>query len=258
MPSTTLEEYRRKRDFKQTPEPSGDPATACGRRGLCLGATAPRFTLLCSETSGHTHAFRLQARARRRPALVGGAAGSEPRSREEAPRRPDRGSPHRLRRVRGRDPIGIRRGHRDALGHRHVRMGEGVRSRLRSIPAEGRHQVPPQGHQALGRVRPRPHRRTRAAIRGQQRRRQELADAQETRCLGRRGVRGDRPRCFRQDRQKPGGDRQRRRRRPARDASRRASTRCPGPPPNRSVAGPGPAHGAASDARNVRRSPVLP
>ena len=38
-----------------------------------------------------------------------------------------------------------------------------------------------------------------------------------------RGIRGHRPRCFGQDRQKPGGDRQRGWRRPARDAPRRAS-----------------------------------
>ena len=46
---------------------------------------------------------------------------------DQAPGHADRGSPARLRRVRGRDSRGLRRRHRDALGPRHLDAGGGGR-----------------------------------------------------------------------------------------------------------------------------------
>ena len=108
-PAMPLDEYRKKRDFKKTPEPSGDePATQERRHPLLLRPEAP----------GQSPALRPAARAQRRAAVVGRAQGAVDQFERPAAGDADRGPPLRLRLVRGRDSRGLRRRRGDAVGSR--------------------------------------------------------------------------------------------------------------------------------------------
>ena len=87
-----LETYRAKRNFRRTPEP----------RGARRARKAPGAVVRHPEARGESPALRLPPRARRRAAELGGAEGTEPRSRRQAPRDARRGSPARVRRIRRR------------------------------------------------------------------------------------------------------------------------------------------------------------
>ena len=76
--------------------------------------------------------LRPAPRDRRRPRLVGRPEGADPRPRRAALRRPDRGPPDRVPRLRGRHPEGrVRRRRLDLLGLGHVRAGADLGSRAR-------------------------------------------------------------------------------------------------------------------------------
>ena len=97
-----------------------------GRRDADLRRAAPR----CAPAP-----LRLPPRARRRPRELGGAEGDPARARAAPSRRPRRGPPARLRRLRGRDPGGSVRGRngRD-LGPGHVRAARGEARRRADRP----------------------------------------------------------------------------------------------------------------------------
>ena len=132
-----LQPYFKKRDFAVTSEPQGGKAVF--RRARVRGP----------EACGEPPALRLPPRARRHAQELGGAEGAEPRPRRQADGGPRRGSPDRLRRLRGRDPEGpVRRRQRDRLGQRHLGAG---RRRARRLPRR-QAQVPPPGQEAARRL----------------------------------------------------------------------------------------------------------
>src|SRR5262245_50190506 len=71
---------------------------------LGRGTPGGRVLVLHPEARGDAAPLRLPAGARRRPAELGRAEGSLARPARQAPRHARRGSPGRLRLVRGRDP----------------------------------------------------------------------------------------------------------------------------------------------------------
>ena len=122
-PQERLADYRAKRDFAVTAEPSGtDPppdARPPVRRPASPGQPAP---------------LRPAPRDRRRPRQLGGAEGADARPGRPAPRRARRGPPARLLRLRGRDPgrrVRRRRRHRLGLGHVGPRRGRRSAGRRR-------------------------------------------------------------------------------------------------------------------------------
>ena len=101
-----LETYRAKRKADRTPEPFG---TAGVGEPPVRGPAA----------RGAAHPLRLSARARRRPEVLGRAEGPVAEPGRQAAGRPRRGSPGRVRELRGRYPARqLRRGRRHRLGPR--------------------------------------------------------------------------------------------------------------------------------------------
>ena len=146
-----LEEYKRKRDFGKTPEPAGGPVGGAPRGQWPVRRPAP---------PGDAAALRLPPRDRRRPRLVGGSEGPDPR-RSPAPHgRPRRGPPDRVPRFRGRHPEGrVRRRRRHRLGLGHVARGAG--DARRSEGGRGRRgQVLAQRPEAPRPIHDRPDQRT--------------------------------------------------------------------------------------------------
>ena len=106
-----LERYAAKRTFTRTPEP---PARTAGRAARAAHVRR-------AEARGAAPALRLSARTRRRAEVLGGAQGPLARSGRQAHGGRGRGSPVRLRLLRGRDPgEAVRRGQRDRLGLRRL------------------------------------------------------------------------------------------------------------------------------------------
>ena len=103
--------------------------------------------LLRAEAPRQPPALRLPPRAQRRAAVVGGAEGPVARPHDQAPGDARRGSPGRVRRVRGRDSVRLRRRHRHAVGPRHVDARGG---RRRRGAEEGRPEVHARRLQAEG------------------------------------------------------------------------------------------------------------
>ena len=108
-----LDAYRKKRDPDRTPEPFGGrrPGTGGALRRPAARRPAP--------------ALRRPPGDGRRAQELGGPQGAVGPARGQAPGRPRRGPPARVRRLRGRDPEGQlrgRRGHR--VGPRAVPLGE--------------------------------------------------------------------------------------------------------------------------------------
>src|ERR1700730_13774777 len=106
-----LEEYRRKRDFRKTPEPAGNsPARE--------KATAPLSFVIQEHAARRLHYdFRLDLAGVLKS--LAGAKGPEPRPRREAARGSSRGPSARLWRVRRDHPRRtIWRRHRAAVGPR--------------------------------------------------------------------------------------------------------------------------------------------
>ena len=121
--ATKLREYRRKRDFSVTPEPSG----AAARSG-----SGHSFVVQKHAATRLHYDFRLELDGVLQE--LGRAEGAEPRSGREAPRDADRGPSRRVRLVRGRDPGGrVRRrdgpavGPRDLGARRRSARGPGAR-----------------------------------------------------------------------------------------------------------------------------------
>src|SRR3954453_7358361 len=102
------------------------------RRRARQAAAGRRARLLDPEARGLPPALRFPPRAGRRAAQLVGPEGPQPGPARKAPCRARRGSPARLRRLRGDHPEGaIRRRHRAAVGPRHLgAAGESAR-RLR-------------------------------------------------------------------------------------------------------------------------------
>ena len=114
-----LEEYRRKRD--PAAYAGAVRATREGPPGARVRRSTPRRTAA---------ALRPAARARRRARELGGAEGGSRAGRAAASGSARRGSPARLRRLRGRDPgRAVRRRHRRDLGSRHLRAARGEAQR---------------------------------------------------------------------------------------------------------------------------------
>ena len=154
-----LDEYRAKRDFTQYARAA--PATRPRR------ATPARARFFCVQKhlASHLHYdFRLEHDGVLLSWAVPKGPSLDPD--DQAARDAGRGSPDRLRRVRGRDPRRLRRRHRDAVGPRHV----DARGRRRRRGAqEGRPEVHARRLQAEGLVGARAHARAtaRAAARRQ-------------------------------------------------------------------------------------------
>ena len=114
-----LEEYRRKRDFKRTPEPAGDPAVAAHRPPPGGSSSSAIERPASTTTSGsRSTASSSPGRCRAVPASIR-------RSPQDGD--PRRGPPDRVPRLRGRDPEGPvrrRRRHRLGLGHLAGRTGD--------------------------------------------------------------------------------------------------------------------------------------
>ena len=124
-----LDDYRAKRDFSATPEPSpGDGQGARGPAGV-RGPPARRAR----------PALRPAARDGGCAQVLGRAEGVLVRPDGEAPGGAHRGPPDRVRALRRRHPRGpVRRGHDDDLGPRHVRGAQGAlagRARARRAQA---------------------------------------------------------------------------------------------------------------------------
>ena len=121
-----LEEYKRKRDFKKTPEPEGKVArTDAKERFFCVQKHRPAT---CTTTSAwSTTACCCHGLLRRGCRSI----------RRRSARDEGRGSSRRLRRVRRRDPR-IRRRHRDAVDvdSRNRRRGRRVEERRSEIHAD--------------------------------------------------------------------------------------------------------------------------
>ena len=105
--SRKLSNYRAKRDFRKTAEPSG---------ALPVRATR-RLRFVIQKHAATPAALRPATRARRRVQVVGGHARPVARSAGQAPGRGGRGSSARLRRFRRHDPEGaVRRRHACSCG----------------------------------------------------------------------------------------------------------------------------------------------
>ena len=192
----SLREYRQKRDFRKTAEPSGDTSrrTAGGYRYLIQKHAATRLHF----------DFRLELDGVLLSWAVPNGPSLEPEG--QAPRGPHRGPPARLRRLRGHHPQGrVRRRHGHALGRGH--LGAGRRSR--GGAREGRLQVHPPRRAAQGKVGARPHaEEARRAVEAR-----ELAAHQGARRIRDRGVEADRRAGDQQRPHRPHHGRDRRRQR---------------------------------------------
>ena len=123
---------------RRVPEEARPGADARAVRGEPPGRRAP---VRGPEARRAAAALRPAARDGRRAQELGGAEGAVGASPREATGRPRRGSSHRVRRLRGRDPQGqLRRRRRDRLGPRLVppREGRGSARRARQGEARGR------------------------------------------------------------------------------------------------------------------------
>src|SRR6516165_271406 len=85
--------------------------------------------LLRPETSRERAALRPPAGTRGSPSFLGGAEGAVAQPVGQTARDARRGSPHRIRRLRRRDPGRLRRRHRDAVGSGNVDAGDRRRRR---------------------------------------------------------------------------------------------------------------------------------
>ena len=147
----SLREYRQKRDFRKTAEPSGDsaPPRRPAATAISSRSTPRRGSISISASSSTACCCRWAVT--RGPSL-------EPEG--QAPRGPHRGPSARLRRLRGHHPEGrVWRRHGDALGRGH--LGAGRRSR--GGARQGRPQVHPPRRAAQGQVGAGPHASQRAA-----------------------------------------------------------------------------------------------
>ena len=111
------------------------PRSRSGAGRSVRRARSSSFSAMTREPAS----LRLPARARRRPSLLGGAEGCAARDRPAQPRRPRRGPPARLCRLRGRDPQGpVRGGDGRDLGFGHVRASRGEARRRSDRPPRRR------------------------------------------------------------------------------------------------------------------------
>ncbi len=144
--------------------------------------------------SGNPPALRLPPRDRRRPRVVGGAQGPDPRPRRASDGRPRRGPPDRVLRLRGRhssSPVRRRRRHRLGLGNVGRRGADPRRHRRRGCR---RTEVPARRREAQGTLHHRPDERPatqrgrsgRPRVRG--RRRRPVAPDPQARRGGRPGL----------------------------------------------------------------------
>ena len=118
LPSDPLERYRAKRSADRTPEPSGRVAA---RAGAALRHAQARRELACTSTSGSS------SRGRSCP---GRSPGRLVRPGRQAARGARRGSPDRVRRLRGHHPRGeLRRRRGDRLGPGHLDAASRIRSK---------------------------------------------------------------------------------------------------------------------------------
>ena len=105
-----LEEYRRKRDFKKSPEPEGKVAK---KKSKAL------FFCVQKHLASHLHYdLRLELNGVLLSWAVPKGPSLDPKTKRLAMHVEDH--PIDVRRVRGRHPRGLRRRHRHALGSRHV------------------------------------------------------------------------------------------------------------------------------------------
>ena len=168
MAVPTLEEYRRKRDFNQTPEPSGDPIQRSGSdasaweqlpHGSRFCVQKHRATRMHFDTRLEHNGVLLSWAVPRGPSL-------DPAKKRLAVQTEDH--PIDYGEFEGVIPSGYGAGTVMLWGHRDVTSGSRSRRGLRALPAQRRHQVPPAWNQALGRVRAHPHRRAWPSVRWQQ------------------------------------------------------------------------------------------
>ena len=154
-----LDEYQRKRDFAKTAEPAG----IARRRVSAPAARSSGRPVRRPAPPRDPAPLRLPPRDRRRPRLVGGAEGPDPRSVEPPDGRPRRGPPDRVPRLRGRDPGGrVRRRRRDRLGLGHLEA-RGRDAGRRRGGRRRRAEVRAPGREAPGPVHDRPHEPARRA-----------------------------------------------------------------------------------------------
>ncbi len=115
--------------------PGKTPPLRDARTRPAARVESTRRSVRRAQARRSTAALRPAARARRRAQELGGAQGTEPRPRRQAPRRARRGPPARVRRLRGRHPQGpVRRRHRHGLGPRPLVPRRGDRRRPAGAP----------------------------------------------------------------------------------------------------------------------------
>ena len=170
MPIPTLEEYRRKRDFNQTPEPSGDP-TPRAEAERSAWEQLPHGQRFCVQKHRATRMhfdFRLEHDGVLLSWAIPRGPSLDPAKKRLAVQTEDH--PIDYGEFEGVIPSGYGAGTVMLWDIGTFEWVKESAERLRPFPAQRGRQVPPPGHQALGRVRARSHRRARPAIRRQQRR----------------------------------------------------------------------------------------